>query len=267
MAANEIGVRRSDGVAWVTLERPHKRNALSVAMVRALTAIFRETASNDSDRVLVLQGGPEAFCAGIDLAERGAPVSADEARRHMEELSEMASALYHLSKPTLAVVRGVAVGAGMALAVGCDLVLASETARFSTMFVNRALSLDAGTAWLLPRLVGMGKAKELAFFGDFVTAEEAQAIGIVNRVLPDDDLDEYAKDWARRLADGPAMALSISKSLLNQAWSSSFDEILVAESNAQALNALGEDVAEAISAFFEDRRPHYVRRSRPEVLD
>ena len=134
----------------------------------------------------------------------------------MRALADLALRLHRLPKPTIAKVGGVAAGAGMSMALGCDLVVASESARFSQIFAKRGLSVDFGASWLLPRLIGLHKAKELAFFADILSAAEAEAFGLVNRVVPDDELDAFVDDWARRLADGPTLALSMTKTHAEQ---------------------------------------------------
>ncbi|MCL5948040.1 MAG: enoyl-CoA hydratase-related protein [Actinobacteria bacterium] len=172
-------------------------------------------------------------------------------------LAEAALALHRLPIPTIAKVEGIAAGAGLSLALACDLVVASESARFSEIFPRRGLSLDGGSSWLLPRLVGLHKAKELAFFGDILSARDALDIGLVNRVVPSDDLDEFVDNWARRLASGPTLAISMTKAMLNAAFNASFDETVENEIRAQALNFKGYDTLEAMGAFLQRREPHF----------
>jgi len=173
----------------------------------------------------------------------------------MAVVNSAAIALHELPVPTIAKVRGNAVGAGMNLALGCDLIVASETARFSEIFARRALSLDFGGSWLLPRLVGLHKAKELALFGDILSAQEAAEIGIVNRVLPDDELDAFVEDWATRLAAGPPIALRQTKRMLSNSVSMSMSQALDAEAAAQSVNFSTQDTQEGILAFVEKRKP------------
>jgi enoyl-CoA hydratase/carnithine racemase len=172
----------------------------------------------------------------------------------------VALALHHISKPTIAKVDGVAVGAGFSLALGCDLVVCTELARLSMIFAKRGLSLDNGASWLLPRLVGMARAKEVSLFGDMWSAEEALAIGLVNRVLPVGEIDAFVADWARRLADGPPLALSMTKSLLHASANASMEQAVEDEARCQALNFSTKDTAEAMAAFAEKREPTFVGR-------
>ena len=143
----------------------------------------------------------------------------------------------------------------MNLALGCDLIVAGESARFSEIFARRALSVDFGGTWLLPRLVGLHKAKELALFGDILSAGEAERIGIVNRVVPDDELDAFVADWAARLADGPPLALQLTKRMLTSSFSLSFFEALQWEAASQTVNFASQDTREGVAAFAEKRAP------------
>jgi 2-(1,2-epoxy-1,2-dihydrophenyl)acetyl-CoA isomerase len=143
----------------------------------------------------------------------------------------------------------------MNLALGCDLIVAGESARFSQIFARRGLSVDFGGTWLLPRLVGVHKAKELALLGDIISAHEAERMGIVNRVVPDDELDALTSDWAQRLAAGPPLALQMSKKMLSNAFSQSLSEALDTEAVSQTVNFGSQDTREGIAAFLEKRPP------------
>lgn len=252
-------VERAGGVVTVTLNRPERKNALTSAMIQELRSTFDAVARNAEDRVLVLTGAGGEFCAGADLSDPDGPAVGDPPRalERVRRVGEMAVSLHHLGKPTIAKVDGVAVGAGLGLAIACDLVVASDRARLSMIFVRRALSADSGTSWLLPRLVGAAKAKELAYFAEVIDAEDALRVGLVNRVVPHGELDAAVAGWATRLAEGPALALSTTKSLLDAAWSTSFAEALEHEAACQAVNLAGQDVREAIAAFLEKRTPHF----------
>jgi 2-(1,2-epoxy-1,2-dihydrophenyl)acetyl-CoA isomerase len=175
----------------------------------------------------------------------------------MRFYGSVALALHQLPQPAIAKIRGVAVGAGLNLALGCDLIAAASTARLSEIFARRGLSLDMGGSWLLPRLVGLHRAKELALLADIVSADEAERIGLVNRVVPDADLDALVDDWAGRLAAGPPLALALSKRLLNHAFASGLAEALDAEGMAQSVNTGSEDTKEAFRAFFAKREPQF----------
>jgi 2-(1,2-epoxy-1,2-dihydrophenyl)acetyl-CoA isomerase len=160
----------------------------------------------------------------------------------------------------LARVDGVAAGAGLNLALGCDLIVASERSRFSEIFARRGLSIDFGGSWLLPRLVGLHRAKELVLLAEMLSADEAKEAGLVNRVVSAVDLDSVVADWAARLAAGPPLALSMSKLLLNKSLESSLDQALEAEAYAQSVNLASADVREAVAAFMEKRTPVFEGR-------
>jgi 2-(1,2-epoxy-1,2-dihydrophenyl)acetyl-CoA isomerase len=250
--------RAPNGVVTLTLNRPERKNAMNAAMFAELLAAFREIDESPTDRVLVITGAGDAFCSGADLAARGSDPRHPLARLH--HVADIAMALHRLTRPAIAKVNGVAVGAGMNLALGCDLIVASEHARFSEIFVRRGLSIDFGGSWLLPRLIGMHRAKELALLGDIISAKEAAELGLVNRVVPAGQLDAFVADWAGRLAAGPPLALSMTKRLLGNAFAVSMDEALEAEGLAQTVNSGSEDTAEAIRAFLEKREPTFKGR-------
>jgi 2-(1,2-epoxy-1,2-dihydrophenyl)acetyl-CoA isomerase len=145
----------------------------------------------------------------------------------------------------------------MSMALGCDLVVAAESARFSQIFSKRGLSIDFGASWLLPRLIGLHRAKELAFFADIISAREAAEFGVVNRVVPDDQLDAFVGEWAGRLAAGPPLALSMTKTMLNNSANISMDQAIEEETRSQAVNFSTSDTAEAMVAFAEKRDPTF----------
>ncbi|MGD0083790.1 MAG: enoyl-CoA hydratase-related protein [Acidimicrobiales bacterium] len=251
-------IERSDGVCSVMMNRPEKKNAANGPMWRELAQVFREAATNEEDRVVVVSGAGGDFCAGADLGDpEGLTV---HPLPRMRMIGDAALALHALPKPTIAKVDGVAVGAGCNLALGCDLVVASDRARFSEIFAKRGLSLDFGGSWLLPRRVGLHKAKELAFFADIIDAAEAERIGLVNRVVPFAELDAFVAGWAARLAAGPPLALSCTKSLLDDSSSMSMAEALEREAAAQAVNSASEDGREAVMAFLQRRESKFTGR-------
>jgi len=256
-----LSVSRDDhGIVTLTMNRPEKKNAINELMWRELIMVFDEVADSRDDRVLVITGAGDAFTSGADLSgSEAADVSsgAGAALHSMRLVGRCALRLHELPKPTIAKVNGVAVGAGLNLALGCDLIVASDTARFSEIFTRRGLSLDFGGSWLLPRLVGLHKAKELVFLGDIISAAEAERIGIVNRVVPAAELDAEVDVLALRIAKQPPVQLSIAKKQLNQSLSVSMAEALEFEGVAQSLAFSSRDTAEAILAFFEKREPNF----------
>jgi enoyl-CoA hydratase/carnithine racemase len=254
-------VDRSDGVVTVTLNRPEKKNAVNGRMWRELIEVFDEVADSRSDRVLVLTGAGDGFCSGADLTD---PDSGGNFRggtggalAQMRVVGRCALRLHELPKPTIAAVNGVAAGAGCNLALGCDLIVASEHARFTEIFAKRGLNVDFGGSWLLPRLVGLHKAKELVFLADILSATEAAELGLVNRVVPAAELHAAVMELARRIAALPPMQLSVSKKLLNQSFSVSMAEALEFEDVAQSLAFGSADTAEALLAFVQKREPKF----------
>jgi enoyl-CoA hydratase/carnithine racemase len=255
-------VERSGGVVTVTMNRPERKNAATGVMLRELQDTFEEVENNGEDRVMVLTGAGGAFCSGADLSDPHGPAS-DTSRSplaRMRRLGDVALALHRVTKPTIAKVDGVAVGAGLSLALGCDLVVCSDRARLSMIFSRRGLSLDNGASYLLPRLVGMARAKEMALFGGMWSGEEALAIGLINRVIPVAELDAFVEDWAVTLAAGPPLALSMTKTLLHGSLHSSLEEAVENEARCQSFNFSTADTAEALAAFVEKREPTYTGR-------
>ena len=255
-------VERKDGVVTVTMNRPERKNAANGAMLRELHTTFDEIEDNPHDRCMVLTGAGGAFCSGADLSDPSGPAT-DPTRSglsRMRRLGDVALALHHISKPTIAKVDGFAVGAGLSLALGCDLAVCSDRAKLSMIFAKRGLALDNGASWLLPRLVGLAKAKEIALFGGMWSGEEAAAMGLVNRVLPLEQLDAFVDEWARSLATGPPLALSMTKTLLHASSMASMEQAVEDEARCQALNFSTSDTAEALAAFAEKRDPVFTGR-------
>jgi enoyl-CoA hydratase/carnithine racemase len=255
-----IEVTRHGGIVTVMLDRPAKKNAATVQMWSELCDTFREISSRADDRVVIVTGAGGEFCSGADLWAGPTDGPPRHQLASMRDVGDVALALHRLPQPTIAKVRGVAVGAGCNLALGCDLVVASETARFSEIFSRRGLSLDFGGSWVLPRRVGLHVAKEIAFFGDILSAAEAKGFGLVNRVLPDDELDAFVDSWALRLVNSPPIALAQSKRMLNNSMSLTMEQALDDEGAAQTVNFGTKDTIEAISAFSEKRDPTFLGR-------
>jgi len=269
-AMETLQVFRENSVVTVTINQLEKKNAINSAMWDGLADIFREIASRADDRVVVVTGAGNDFCSGADLSGRGGNAAAGGAGagaqnqvHHlaaMRRVNDACIALQRLPQPTIAKVRGVAVGAGCNLALGCDLVVASSTARFSEIFARRGLSLDFGGSWLLPRRIGMHRAKELALLAEIIGANDALEMGLVNRVLPDSEVDAFVDDWARKLAAGPPIALAQTKRLLNNSLNVTLEEALDDEAAAQTINFATSDTAEAMRAFIEKREPKFTGR-------
>ncbi|MGZ4672540.1 MAG: enoyl-CoA hydratase/isomerase family protein [Ilumatobacteraceae bacterium] len=255
-----IDVSRSSGIVTVTLNRPAKKNAANGEMWDELLATFRDIGSSGQDRVMVLTGAGGDFCAGADLTGGGTGAPGRHHLAQMRHVGDVALSLHRLPIPTIAKVRGVAVGAGCNMALGCDLVVASDNARFSEIFARRGLSIDFGGSWLLPRIIGMHRAKELALFADIIDASEAERLGLVNRVVPDAEIDEFVAAWATRLAAGPPIALAMTKRMLDNSLQITLEEALDDEGVAQTVNFATADTVEAMKAFVEKREPRFEGR-------
>ena len=257
-----IEVSRQDGVVTITLSRPQRKNAINGAMWNELLATFHEVGQSASDRVVVITGAGGDFCSGADLGgdEGGAAGERPHQLTTMRHVGDVALALHRLPQPTIAKVRGVAVGAGCNMALGCDLVVAADNARFSQIFARRGLSLDFGGSWLLPRRIGLHKAKEMALFADIYSAAEAAEMGLVNRVVPEAELDGFVDGWVAKLLAGPPIALAQSKRMLDNAMGVTFEQALDDEGAAQTVNFSTKDTGEAMAAFLEKRPPKFSGR-------
>jgi 2-(1,2-epoxy-1,2-dihydrophenyl)acetyl-CoA isomerase len=255
-------VERDDGVVTLTIDRPERRNALDVATFAALRDTLREIAGSRADRVVLLTGAGGAFSSGGDLTPPAAPApevasepSPDRTLAVLRSpIGEAALALHELPQPSIALVEGVAAGAGANLAFGCDLVLAAPDARFAELFVRRGLSIDFGGTWLLPRLIGLQRAKALALLGDWIDADDALRLGLVTEVVANAELRARGDEWARRLAARSATALTHIKRNLDASFGSSMTEALEREAQSQAACTASDEFAALLLAFRDGAR-------------
>jgi enoyl-CoA hydratase/carnithine racemase len=230
----DIAVERLDGVVTLTLDQPQRRNAMSENMWEKL---FDELAVIDgtaSDRVLILTGRGDAFCSGSDMRSPIRQTESPEIR--MQRANRAVAALHSLRKPTIAKVRGCSVGGGAQLALACDLVVASDDAYFSELFVSIGLSLDVGGSWLLPRIVGLQRAKRLALLSERLDASSAAAMGLISHVVASAELDRQVALIATTLTEASSQAVLATKLLLNNSFERTFSEALAAEAAFQVLN-------------------------------
>jgi enoyl-CoA hydratase/carnithine racemase len=258
--AETVRYRVDEQVATVTLDRPEKLNALDREMFGALERAAARAAGDPAVRAVVVTGVGRAFSAGLDVAEFGAMADAEDADRVIGDLQRAIMAFELLPKPVVAAVNGLAVGGGLQLAIACDLRVASEAAEFAAWEMRWAIVPDLGGTERLPRLVGLGRAKELCFTGRQVGAAEALQIGLVNRVVPAAELPAAAADLAGGLASGPTLALGLAKQALNEAFDRSPAEGMAAAKRAQRLTFASADHAEARAAFAERRPPRFTGR-------
>jgi enoyl-CoA hydratase/carnithine racemase len=246
-----------NGVVTVTMNRPERKNAANGVMWDELRDTWTEISLDPAVRCLVMTGAGDAFCSGADLGGGGSEMNQLQS---MNMIHMTVQALHNIMVPVVAKVNGVAAGAGMNMALACDLIVASDQARFSEIFARRGLTVDFGGTWILPRLVGLHKAKELAFFADIISAEEAADIGLVNKVVPHAELDAAVAEWADRLAAGPPVALAMTKRLLTLNATADRPTALEGEGMAQTVNFGTDDTREAIAAFIEKRPPEFKGR-------
>jgi 2-(1,2-epoxy-1,2-dihydrophenyl)acetyl-CoA isomerase len=252
-----------EGVATLTFNRPERMNALSTPIMEGLLQGLPRLAGDPAVRVVVLTGAGRAFCAGGDvksMAEGGERRSEAEATAHLRSRMEVSRILHELPKPTIAMINGPAAGAGLAFALACDLRIAGSSARLVTAFVRVGFSGDFGGSFFLTRLVGTAKARELYFTGRPVGADEALSLGLVNRVVPDEQLHDVTMELARSLAHGPAVALALMKRNMNCAESGGLAELLDIEAAHQVQTGRTEDHRQAAKAFVEKRAPVFVGR-------
>ncbi len=242
-----------NGIATIELSTPGKKNALNQTSWTGLRDIARSLSENKDVRVVIIKGNNGDFSSGADLSDPEELTLNGLTR--MRIIGDSILEVQKIAKPTIAQVEGVAVGAGMGLALACDLVIASKDARFCQIFVKRGLSVDGGSSWILPRLIGLQKSKELAFFGDMLSADDAFKLGIVNKVVDKEEINGAVEEWAQKLSSAPTFAISLAKSLINTSFSVSYDQALENEAIAQSLVFTTSDFAEAMSAFIQRRDP------------
>jgi 2-(1,2-epoxy-1,2-dihydrophenyl)acetyl-CoA isomerase len=251
------------GIAWITLNRPDAGNALTPDQRNRLIALLEEASGDLGVRVVVLGARGRHFCTGADLrVDRSADTVEGRPERPTGSVARMiatgaqrlVAAVLDCSKPVIAAVGGTAAGIGAHLALASDLVVAAEGAKFIEVFVRRGIVPDGGGAYLLPRMTGLHKAKELIFFGDDLSAAEAERLGLVNKVVPADELEGVVRAWAERLAAAPTVALALSKGLLNRSLESDRLTAFAEEAMAQEVAMTSEDAQEGVASFVE-RRP------------
>ena len=252
---------QANGVGWITLNRPERLNALTFEVYRELTETFAVLRDEQDVRAVVITGAGRAFCSGGDVRDIIAELQSLDIAGHLE-FTQMTCQLIRnlraLRKPVIACLNGTVAGAGACIALAADLRIAAPEAKIAFLFVRVGLSgADMGACFLLPRYVGLAKATELLYTGDFIMAEEAERIGLYNRVVPAEDLHTEARALAERLARGPAFALALTKEMLDREWEVSLDTALEWEAQAQAACMQHPDFREAFAAITEKREPKF----------
>ena len=251
-------------VATLTLNRPERLNAIGADMRNQLLAALERAEADPAVRVVMITGAGRAFCSGGDVKEMNERRAAGATTRRDPEVTPIRDRillkLQSTPKPVIAAVNGHAAGAGMNLALGCDLRIASDKAAFGQVFVKRGLHPDWGGTYFLPRLLGMAKAMELILFGELVPADEALRLGLVNRVVPEADFAQEARDWAERLAEGPPISMRLAKRGVYRNQLTDLASALEYETYAQQIVWNSEDAGEGIRAFVEKRPPAFQGR-------
>ena len=257
-------VDQDGGLLTVTLDRPQRKNAINAAMWNELDAVFSEAAVDPTVRAVVLTGAEGNFSAGADLSgEESNGLTGHGPQLIVHEMRIVGGILGRIKgipKPTIAAVDGVAVGVALGMALACDLVIATDRARFMEVFVKRGLALDGGTSWSIPHLIGPRRAKQMAFFGDTVDAATALDWGLVNEVVAPDALAATASEWGRKLAAGPTTVISLMKAQIDAAATTTFAQAIEDEARAQHIVYTTEDMQEGIRAYLERREPHFTGR-------
>ena len=244
---------QQDHIAKITLNRPEKKNALSRDMQMELMQVLGAIREDESAKVVILTGAGDAFCSGGDIDTFGEMTTVNT-RKRLQRSKNLVESIVDLEKPVIAAINGFAVGAGMNIALACDILIASEAAKFGEVFVRIGAIPDLGGHYFLPLRVGVAKAKELMFTGDIIDAQEALSIGVVNRVVPHEKLEETTLAFAARLARGPSQSYAMIKTALNH-WPASLKTFLGMESNMQAVAFSSADFDEGRRAFLEKRQP------------
>lgn len=261
MGYTSVLVDRLDGIATLTMNRPEARNALDIRMREELVGALDELERDPAARVVVLTGAGGHFSAGGDVKTMAAHRhTAAEGRERVELLNRFVLRLFNFPKPTIAMVDGFAVGAGCNIALGCDMIVASDRAKFGEVFLKIGLVPDGGGTWLLQRLVGLAKAKEMVLTAEIIDAAEALRIGLVNRVVPASELETATRALAGKIAAGPPLAASLAKSLLNRAATVDLAAALEGEAFGQSNAISSEDHVEGVRAFLEKRVPKFQGR-------
>ncbi len=252
-------VENEGGVRTITLNRPKVMNALNEELGVALDKALRTAGEDGAVRCILLTGAGRAFCSGQDLAEYAGSLDSDRPIDLVQRLQSVYNPIIRrirtMEKPIVASVNGAAAGAGCSLALACDLRVAAESATFIQAFINVGLVPDCGGTWMLPRLVGMCRAMELAFTGRKVEASEAMEMGLLNRVVPNQALPRESRVFAQRLANMPAQAVGLTKRMLNTAWTADLETQLELEAKLQASALQTDDHREGVQAFLEKRDP------------
>jgi len=261
MSQDLLVLTKENGVATITLNRPDKFNAMTTEMWRRFPELIQEVNHDHSVKVLILTGAGKAFCSGSDAGRLASQIAGGKIEKTARELTTpLGVEVLHLARlqvPTIAAINGVAAAAGISLALACDIRIASEQARFVLVWAKMGLIPDGGATYFLTRLLGPSKALELAITGRSIDAAEAERIGLVNRVVPHDELPAVAKELATTVAEGPSIAFEFMKKGIYRALTHDLESQLDFESYAQGICRQTEDHHEGVEAFMQKRKPEF----------
>jgi len=268
MTYETIILEVDEGVATLTLNRPDKLNALDPLLLQESARVIRELNDDDEVKVLIITGAGRAFCSGADLVVpiKGTDINQPGIGRRARidpfvSFGWLIRQIEGFAKPVIAAINGIAAGGGLAITLACDIRIASGNARFSCVFVRRGLVADCGTTFYLPRMIGVDKALELMWTGDFIDAREAERIGLVTRVVPADELMKVSREFALRIARGPSVSIELQKRLTYEGLKATSVQAQMAhEDFAQHVCYQTEDAREGAASFLEKREPHFKGR-------
>ena len=257
-----IIITKMEHISTIIMNRPDKMNALNTLMLHEMTSAIDGIARDDDVRVVVLTGAGRVFCSGADISEDGKASGLNGTPTEMyhnlrNSYQKIALGLQRLEKPTIAMINGAAVGAGCDFAFACDMRVGSERSRFRNGFVKVGLIPGGGGTWLYTRLMGLGRGLEFLFTGDFLEADEAQRIGVLNKLVPEDNLERETMEMARKIANNPPLAVQMSKMMAYKALDADLEAALEQSAACQALALSSEDHREGVNAFIEKREAQF----------
>ncbi|MDH5696406.1 MAG: enoyl-CoA hydratase [Dehalococcoidia bacterium] len=259
MSYEGLTLDKEAGVATLTLNRPEQLNAISLPMIKSIGKAIDDVHHDDGVKVLIITGAGRAFCAGLDIAAFK-EVEEMSPQELSDDMRSLALPLYNLPKPAIAAINGITTGAGLSIAMLCDIRIASEKARFSSAYIRMGMVPDAGATYFLPRIVGTAKAIELMVTGDSFDAAEAKGMGLLNKVVPEGEVMKVARELAGRIASGPSVAIKLIKQAAYQGIRNSLEQQIEFECIADYICLRTEDHKEGVKAFFEKRPPQFKGR-------
>lgn len=261
MELETVILEKKEGIALLTMNRPERMNAFNDKMEEEFVLALQDVEKDEEVRVLIVTGAGRAFCAGADVArmerEERRVRGAEEIRRGFKNIQAIILGLQRLEKPTIAMINGAAVGGGFDLACACDLRIGSENARFMVAFTRIGLFPGWGGTWLYPRIIGIPKAAEMLFTGDFMEAKDAERYGLLNKLVPAAELEKETMSLARRIADGPPIAIRLAKMQLYKGLGMDLETALKVAAAMETITLTSEDHQEGVTAFKEKRKPQY----------